>query len=113
MWKVTRLDDGSHLAECERCWWKRTYRTMGWGKRAASLHYASHRETRGEAVSTVTAKRRKVAAHLREVDPEMFDLVCYAIGSRSLTKVGAYVEETDPVGYVGMWMNATYREEES
>lgn len=45
MWRVTRRDDGSHLAECERCQWKRTYRTMGWGKRAASKHYAYHGDT--------------------------------------------------------------------
>ena len=45
MWKVTRRDDGSHLAECERCQWKRTYRTMGWGKRAAAKHYAYHGDT--------------------------------------------------------------------
>lgn len=45
IWKVTRRDDGSHLAECKRCQWKRTYRTMGWGKRAAAKHYAYHGDT--------------------------------------------------------------------
>ena len=63
-------------------------------------------------MSTVTAKRRWVAAYLMEVDPEMFEHVCRLLGSRSLAKVGAYVEETDPVGYVGMWMAATYDQEE-
>lgn len=45
MWKVTRLDDGSYLAECERCAWRGTYRAIGRGTHAASLHYASHRGT--------------------------------------------------------------------
>lgn len=47
----------------------------------------------------VTAKNRVVGKYVRDVDGEMFRSIAAHIGSRSLVKVGEYVETCDAEMY--------------
>lgn len=47
-----------------------------------------------------------VGQYVHETDPDTFEAIVERIGSRSMRKVGAYVREVDPVGYVGAGMSA-------
>jgi hypothetical protein len=48
---------------------------------------------------TTTSKDRKVGQYVRDVDHDMFRSIAAEIGSKSLTKIGAYVATCDAEMY--------------